>query len=234
MDKPHTELFDFRWQRAKRGYAIAKQDFIRPEIDTILAEKHSPAPDAIIPISEEFEDYPVFYKTDMSVARRFAGLINSTGELDWNRAIKFANDYGLLGLNKVSDSEEYRGEGVNQWIPLTKEFKRIFDLYDKKGAHNKNLERAISLYNGNAHYLRLLSMIRMDSKQTHRLIYFRPANLITAMWLILAEELTAGVALKKCQNQGCLKWFPDRSNKKYCGDSCRVSGNRKKKHQARV
>ncbi len=50
-----------------------------------------------------------------------------------------------------------------------------------------------------------------------------PTNLIAAAWLQMARELTQGKRLKKCAAPDCLEWFPDRANKRFCNNRCKMA-----------
>jgi hypothetical protein len=53
-----------------------------------------------------------------------------------------------------------------------------------------------------------------------------PVNLIAVAWLQIATELTTGRAMKKCNSPDCFGWFPDRSNKKFCDNRCKLAFHR--------
>lgn len=50
-----------------------------------------------------------------------------------------------------------------------------------------------------------------------------PTNLIALAWLQIAEELTTGKRMQKCDAPDCLEWFPQRTNKRFCGNRCKMS-----------
>jgi len=51
----------------------------------------------------------------------------------------------------------------------------------------------------------------------------QPTDLISVAWLQMAQELTHGKRLKKCEAPDCLDWFPDRSNKRFCNNRCKMA-----------
>ena len=53
-----------------------------------------------------------------------------------------------------------------------------------------------------------------------------PINLIALAWLQIAAELTTGRAMKKCNASDCLEWFPNRSNKRFCNNRCKMAFHR--------
>lgn len=59
----------------------------------------------------------------------------------------------------------------------------------------------------------------------------KPTDLISAAWLQMAQELTHGKSLKKCAAPDCLEWFPERTNKRFCGNRCKMAFHNAKKHQ---
>ena len=50
----------------------------------------------------------------------------------------------------------------------------------------------------------------------------QPTNLMAFAWLQIASELTVGRGMKKCEAQDCLEWFPERSNKRFCSNRCKM------------
>lgn len=50
-----------------------------------------------------------------------------------------------------------------------------------------------------------------------------PTSLFGVAWLQMAQELTQGKKLKKCDAPDCLEWFPDRSNKRFCDNRCKMA-----------
>jgi predicted RNA-binding Zn ribbon-like protein len=50
-----------------------------------------------------------------------------------------------------------------------------------------------------------------------------PTDLIAVAWLQMAQELTQDKRLKKCNAPDCLEWFPDRSNKRFCNNRCKMA-----------
>ena len=55
-----------------------------------------------------------------------------------------------------------------------------------------------------------------------------PVNLMALAWLQIASELTIGKRMKKCEASDCLEWFPDRSNKRFCNNRCKMAHHHKK------
>ena len=53
-----------------------------------------------------------------------------------------------------------------------------------------------------------------------------PVNLIALAWLQIAAELTIGKVMKKCVSPKCLEWFPNRSNKRFCNNRCKMAFHR--------
>lgn len=50
-----------------------------------------------------------------------------------------------------------------------------------------------------------------------------PIDLIAAAWLQVAQELTHGRKMKKCEAPDCPEWFAHRSNKRFCGNRCKMA-----------
>jgi hypothetical protein len=60
----------------------------------------------------------------------------------------------------------------------------------------------------------------------------QPTNLIAIAWLQIASELTVGKGMKKCEAQDCLEWFPERSNKRFCNNRCKMAFHRMTKQMS--
>ena len=62
-----------------------------------------------------------------------------------------------------------------------------------------------------------------------------PMNLLGAMWLQVAGELTKGIQFRQCK--WCPNWFPygpgtvHKRNKEFCSDRCRKAWNRHQKKE---
>jgi hypothetical protein len=60
-----------------------------------------------------------------------------------------------------------------------------------------------------------------------------PTNLIALGWLQIASELTVGKGMKKCEAQDCMEWFPERSNKRFCNNRCKMAFHRVTRQEAK-
>jgi hypothetical protein len=59
-----------------------------------------------------------------------------------------------------------------------------------------------------------------------------PVNLIALAWLQIAAELTVGKGMKKCEAPDCLEWFPERSNKRFCNNRCKMAYHHDMQHKS--
>jgi len=75
----------------------------------------------------------------------------------------------------------------------------------------------------------------LEDKERRGKVYFRPDSLLSAMWLLVLDEITGVLELLRCDN--CGKWFKRKGNQggkresKYCCGNCRKTGNRRKRGQ---
>lgn len=149
------------------------------------------------------------------LARRLAGLydedpfLNRPTDAD---VLEFVSDYGLLSAGTEMPVRDVIY--TSKYLYL---FSVAMDAGDKHGARQLFNERVLPTMT-----------VRLVGSKTGRptanwTLEPKPINLISAAWLQMAQELTHGKSLKKCAAPDCLEWFPERRNKRFCGNRCKMS-----------
>lgn len=203
-------LFDIEWTKCPDGYEIV----------------HCEGEIEIIPKSQKrFVYHPYLSK---GLARKFADLSNDGGEIIEKNKLEFANRYGLLGISLALDGRE----NLRVWANLCKWFRVIYYLNDSGGL--KDL--AQETFNNAQKETRPIYRPYIEKNLKHpsrSKLKIRPANLGTLLWIMLADEITAGIKLKKCEADKCGEWFHDRGNKKCCSNACKQATFRSKKNRSK-
>ncbi|MDU8943894.1 hypothetical protein [Ovoidimarina sediminis] len=157
------------------------------------------------------------------LARRLAGLydedplLNRPTDAD---VLDFVSRYGLLSAGTEMPIRD---------VIYTSKYLYLFSVaIDSADKH-----RARQLFNE-----RVLPTItvRLVGSKTGRptanwTLEPKPTDLISAAWLQMAQELTHGKSLKKCAAPDCLEWFPERTNKRFCNNRCKMAFRNAQKHQ---
>lgn len=154
------------------------------------------------------------------MARRLASLDrqDNRGIPEDKDILEFASRYGLLGNHQT--------EHVADWIILARylsAFAAAIDRDDKTLAREIFNDRVVPPMT-----------VRLVGSKTGRptanwSLAVAPTNLSGAVWLQIANELTTGKRMHKCEAPDCLEWFPFRGNKRFCDDRCRNSAHRYEK-----
>ena len=157
------------------------------------------------------------------LARRLAGLyaedplLNRPTDAD---VLGFVSDYGLLSVGPEMPVRDVIY--TSKYLYL---FSVAIDSGDKQGARKLFNERVSPSMT-----------VRLVGSKTGRptanwTLEPKPTNLISAAWLQMAQELTHGKSLKKCEAPDCPEWFPERTNKRFCGNRCKMAFHNAQKHQ---
>lgn len=96
-------------------------------------------------------------------------------------------------------------------------FARAIDSYDKKSARELFNERV------KPNMTARLVGPPSGKPSANWTLQPQPTNLIAVAWLQMAQELTHEKRLKKCEAPDCLEWFPDRANKRFCDNRCKMA-----------
>lgn len=157
------------------------------------------------------------------LARRLAGLydedplLNRPTDTD---VLDFVSGHGLLSAGAEMPVRDVLY--TSKYLYL---FAVAIDSGDKHGARQLFNERVLPTIT-----------VRLVGSKTGRptanwTLEPRPTNLISVAWLQMAQELTHGKSLKKCAAPDCLEWFPERANKRFCNNRCKMAFHNAKKLQ---
>lgn len=219
-----SELFDFEWFVCQSGHVTQKATAVRPEKISrkfILSTDGERYWDEIMPRQKNEEKRYNPFINAPGLAKEFAQLPVSRDKkiVDHTAAIKFANKYGLLGVDFLSGREP---EKLKDWYDLVILFDEIYGLVQMNLPQHAHL-----LFNkfGPSPKFKL-SLCNAELKR-HRFLEIRPATLLGAMWIMLANDIGRGCDLQACKNPGCGTWFRKKSNKLFCTPKCKMAWRRK-------
>jgi len=216
-------LFSFEWPVDQSGYEF---EWITPP---------PPSPSAPNSLLSEFRDEPHFVirgrggpfryyrplEDSPALARRFADLAATSS--DDTAFLDFANEFGLLGLGKVT-------ERIDDWQHIAKGLALILGLKDAG-----SLQAACTEFNEHVH-TRFTAKIHCERVGRPKLEIV-PATLAGALWFQVSGELTHGTKFKRCD--WCPIWFPvgrgtgHRETRKFCSNRCRMAWHRHNKEKAK-
>lgn len=221
----NTRLFEMDWHICEDGYEIIKRNKETLEIDTAVSMAIGLRSSNywIRPKSKNIKKYQPL-KSYIGLARRCSDIAKSDNIHD--EMLNFANKFGLMGFSAFINDKETE-EPLEIWKVFIDNLNLVYKFHDTQHIRG-NLDKALTCYNGNQQWLSMRSTVKWDEKPTLRMLELRPSNLVSLIWLLLSEELTAGLDLKKCSSPKCQQWFPNKNNKQYCNVNCRVYGNRHK------
>jgi hypothetical protein len=149
------------------------------------------------------------------LARRVAGLypLGSTEIVPTDAAILgFARKYGLLFAGDEMPIRDFI---------YTAKYMSAF----ASGVDSENRHVARDVFNDRVLPRMTVRLVGAASGEPTAIwkLEVEPTDLISAAWLQMAAELTDGKRLKKCEAPDCLEWFPDRRNKKFCNNRCKMA-----------
>ena len=168
-----------------------------------------------------------------------AGLFREFSALDQSpdAIVEFANRYGLLWQDNA-DFERYE----EKWLVSIAEVKALVSTYDRAMATDDVAERTAcfeaiwALFDSGRIRPRFVlrmhphEFLAMPSKCRTEPV---PENLIAAIWLQFADQVSQGTQFKRCEN--CPKWLRiglgsgRKASTRFCSTRCRVAWNRRHK-----
>ena len=215
------DIFHFEWQVDQSGYEI------------VIVEDDPPAIER-----PAFEDPPIagrWYirrkggplrayrplESAPGLARQFASLPREPQAL-----LAFANDFGLLGVGRSEHPGEPAWEEPGLWWHENVfGFKLV--VRDIDSGHKRAMASAFTKYV--APHMTVRIEVPLKGRPSLKVA---PLDLISAMWLQIAGEITNETKFRKCL--WCPKWFPHgpgtghKATKRFCSDRCRKGWNRRK------
>ena len=152
------------------------------------------------------------------LARRFAYLSKEPQAI-----LKFANQFGFLGVGQTGFEEDVIEEHVWFWrqhMDFMRGVVKAIDAGDKSSA----------VQTFNQHVEPHMTVWIETPPRSRPALHVGPMNLLAAMWFEIAGELTKGTQYKKCES--CPTWFPygsrtgHKKTKRFCSDRCRKKAKR--------
>lgn len=155
------------------------------------------------------------------LARRLAGIYSDkatyTDPTDQD-ILEFASKYGLLN----GDGEEL----VRDWVYAAKYIHLFAEAIDRG---NKASAREIFNDRVTPHMTVRLVGSKAGKLTANWTMAVTPTNLLGALWMQIAAELTHGAKMQKCDAADCREWFPARPNKRFCNNRCKTANHRLEK-----
>jgi DNA-binding NarL/FixJ family response regulator len=178
--------------------------------------------------------------------KEFTGLFRTFAELkpDKETILAFANRYGPMGFAADRHKKQSGGAASRRcedrfeaWVQEVHDMQVAIALSDRVKEGNvqadevETLRQAVDNHILNAVSVRLLN----EPDRGGLVLKMRPYTLRGALWLQLAQAVSAGKDFRPCG--ACGKWFeltPDiaRKNRLFCSEACRSRAHRAKKEKA--
>lgn len=179
----------------------------------------------------------------------FLSIQNSNGFCP-HKLLQFVNKYGLIkheytSWRKKTFYEPRYIESVSTIIEVLHDFSNIianlstrdYLIGNSPTENNQNkIARsdaiAFTYFNHTNH--KPIFTLNLESTPIHQLrqLKFKPLNLLSLLWLLLAGRFSNNNLPRKCSAPNCKKFYTGRSQKLFCSDACRVKANRAKKHKS--
>lgn len=234
-----NDLFHFEWWRCKDGYELQLfKDDSPTDYESEMARRKFWGKSPVEPFDEEFpviqpkggpgENYRPHVEYP-GLFRRFANLGNTPEEV-----LAFVNQFGFPSSSQYV-RQMMPADSWSATIQVMKLAVDSLDQGDRRGAAQifNNVPSNFQM-SGQEHLIRGMQLRIDASPKTQRFgLNVRPADLLSAMYLQLANEITNGINYKKCKY--CPNWFPygpgtgHKQTKEFCSTRCRVGWNRQKK-----
>ncbi len=218
------DLFHFEWQVDQGGYEIVPAGDDPPAIERpAFEDPHIVGGWYIRRKGGPLRAYRPL-ESAPGLARLFASLPRGPQAL-----LDFANEFGLLGVGRREHSGEPAWEERgDRWHESVFGFGLV--VRDIDSGNKRAMASAFTKY------VAPRMTVRIEVPPTGRLsLEVAPIDLMSAMWLQIAREITNETKFRKCLR--CPKWFPygpgtgHKATKHFCGDTCRQAWNRQKKRE---
>lgn len=130
--------------------------------------------------------------------------------------LDFVNKYGLLGTGRQTKNDFWN---LQRQLAVYVGF-----VHDDPAVKANEL---IAIFNRSAP---TDMVVRMALEHGKTVLRVAPLSLISWMWLRFAQEKTASVTTKLCEEPSCGKWFEvgqgfGTRRKRFCSDNCRFTNN---------
>ncbi len=191
-------------------------NFLRPEVQ----QSHLLKRGVLRAKGDEFKMYTPS-RDAPTLGRRLAAMFQYQDPLAQSptdeQLLKFCQQYGLL----ISGSRMYVRDVV-QTCKYLHIFVNAIDRGDKLKSRKVFNQAVVP-----GMTVRLVGS-KTGKPTANWTLEVEPTNLIAVAWLQIASELTTGRGMKKCEAPDCLEWFPERANKRFCDNRCKMAFHRLK------
>ncbi len=207
------DIFHFEWQVDQSGYEIVSAEDLPPGVEAPVLE--SPPIGGGWNIRRKGGPLKAYRPLEdtRGLARQFASLPREPQALR-----DFADEFGFLGVGP-SEHEEHE-------LWWRTHIQGVHHVVQQIEAGNKQ-----AMASAFTEYVEPSMTVRIEAPLGKRpSLKVAPLNLISAMWLQIAQEITEETKFRKCLQ--CPKWFPHgsgtghKATKRFCSDRCRKAWNR--------
>jgi len=183
-----------------------------------------------------FRDFPVFSDSH-PIHRDFADVDDEDG------AIAFCNKYGLLELVRPPDMPMGWKPSGDHAVNLSRSRRGIIGGLETSPVelfweHHDRVRRAIDCLDGglkieaisifNKAKVSVVAQIDYEQVRPRQNWHLVPQDLISAIWLLVEQEIADGKEWRRCKN--CQDWFlPPTARAEYCKNPCKQAWHRKQR-----
>lgn len=222
-----SDLRYFEWRVDKRGYEPVSAGKDQPTREKeVLKEPEIGGGWALRRRGGSLrKSYPL--EAESGLARRFACLSRKPKEI-----LDFADEFGFLGFGRLEHPDELDWEEEVQWWHTHIQGMRYIVEGIDAGARLK----MTSIFNDYVGRDKPSMTVRIETGEgklpSQKVV---PINLLSAMWLQIADELTGTDNFRQCRQ--CPRWFAygpgtrHRETKRFCSARCRMAWHRHKKSE---
>ena len=151
--------------------------------------------------------------------------------------LEFVNQWGVLGVG-LPDSPGFPLDGValtRTWLNRVSDWLALIPREDQVSrASREDRNHALTTLND---VLRNVSMTVSGASavMTKWRAGWRAPNLLSAVAVMIWEDMTAGHRLRRCRDERCPAFFiPERDNQAYCDSACRSRRNVRRKRSGKA
>jgi hypothetical protein len=238
MSNRSTNMLELHWSVDRDGY-----EFVEFPEQRLLGYSPETVVDMALYIrgkgGPNQEYYP--FSGEFAVHRELAML--NEDDSDEVGVLEFCKKFGLLDHSLPEGharSERSSSGGTKLRQRSSGEFMQTQELFAVEGfwhyqrdvrqavmaLDSRNKVEAIRLFN--CQTISVVPKIQFEETRRHHPWQLIPRTLISAIWLLIEEEISNGKNWKRCQT--CQKWFVPRTKKQiHCKDACKSKGYRRRR-----
>jgi len=228
-----ADIFDFQWPKSVAGYELREPKIQRGGATARMLLDSGPL---VSRRGTEMNTYPPRAVPDLH--RKFAALGDTPAEI-----LEFVRAYGFLGLG--SQGRDAESESVREIVAARDHMREVLDVFDGLVGLEAKAKRTVKemkeegrkvINEARVNAFRQLAgglfnqwaaprlVLRLRPAEHGLALRVEPQNLLSSMWLQVAEELTGGAKYRHCE--WCRRPIPigkggGRIDRKTCSDACR-------------